>query len=263
MPSTFGTALREWRGHRHLSQLDLATEAGVSQRHLSFLETGRSKPSREMVIHLGMTLDLALRDINGLLTAAGFAEAYPETGLDDPDLDQVRSVLETLLAAHEPYPAYVIDRHWDLVLTNTTGSLLTGVGGEGPVGSGANLVRLALAPGGLRDHILNWEAAATVLLHRLEREVIHRPEDRDLMELLAEVRGYPGVADLPTRPTVPDGSELVVPLELRTPLGDLRLITTIATIGAAYDVTLEELRLETLLPADAASEALLRSLSSG
>ncbi len=262
MPSTFGTALKEWRGHRHLSQLALAAEAEVSQRHLSFLETGRARPSREMVIHLGTTLDLSLRDINGLLTAAGFAEAYPEHRLDDPDLDHVRSVLEAVLAAHEPYPAYVIDRHWNLVLTNTTGSILTSLGGPHPDGT-TNLLRLSLGPGGLRDHILNWASVATVLLHRLEREVIHRADDRGLVDLLAEVRGYPGVADLPERPTVPDGSELVVPIELRTPLGDLRMITTIATIGAAFDLTLEELRLETLLPADAESEALLRSLSSG
>lgn len=261
MPSSFGTALKEWRGHRHLSQLELATEAGVSQRHLSFLETGRSKPSREMVIHLGTTLELPLRDINGLLTSAGFAEAYPETGIDEPALDQVRSVLETLLAAHDPYPAYVIDRHWNLVLTNTTGSLLVSMGN--PAESEPNLLRLALHPDGLRDHVLNWEAAATVVLHRLEREVIHRPEDAGLADLLAEVRTYPGIGDLPERPTMPDGSELVVPLEVRTPLGDLRLITTITTIGAAHDVTLEELRLETLLPADAGTDQLLRALSSG
>lgn len=268
MASAFGTALKEWRGHRHLSQLDLATEAGVSQRHLSFLETGRSRPSREMVVHLGTTMDLGLRDINGLLDAAGFAPVYPETALDEPALDDVRSVLEALLAAHEPFPAYIIDRHWNLVMTNSTGGILTSaISGADGFDTGSNMLRLSLHPDGIRPHIVNWEAAATVTLHRLEREVAHRPGDRVLADLLAEVRTYPGIADLPARASLPDGTDLVIPVHLRSPLGDLRFITTIATIGAAHDVTLEELRLEALLPADGptreALERIVAAVSAG
>ena len=256
--SSFGAALREWRNHRHLSQLDLATRAGVSQRHLSFLETGRSKPSREMVVHLGVVLDLPHRETNQLLDAAGFSAAYPETGLDAPAMDQVRHVLESLLSAHEPYPAFVVDRRWDLVLTNRVGQrLVDGLGGS----VGTNLIRLGLHPDGIRTHVANWEEAAAVLVHRLESEVVHSPEDEALADLLAEVRTYPGIAELPERPTVPDGSELLVPLQLSTPFGEMSLFTTITTIGAAHDITLEELRLETLLPADPETEALLRAIA--
>jgi transcriptional regulator with XRE-family HTH domain len=259
MTTDFGSTLRAWRRRRHLSQLDLAVEADVSQRHLSFLETGKSKPSREMVVHLASTLDVPLRERNRLLVAAGFAPRYPERGLDEPAMDQVRHVLELLLAAHQPFPAFVVDRRWDLVMANGVATALTGLV-AGDAGLGDNLMRLSLHPDGIRPMVANWEAAATVLVHRLEREVADRPTDQGLADLLAEVSGYPGVAELPDRPSLPDGSELLVPLDLRTPLGDLSFFTTITTIGAPFDVTLEELRLETLLPADAATEATLRSL---
>lgn len=257
--TNFGSSLREWRRRRHLSQLDLAVEADVSQRHLSFLETGKSKPSREMVVHLAVTLDVPLRERNRLLVAAGFAPSYPERRLDEPAMDQVRRVLEALLAAHQPFPAFVVDRRWDLVLANEVGSVLTGMVAGDPA-LGGNLMRLSLHPDGIRPMVTNWEAAATVLLHRLEREVADRPSDDVLAGLLAEVRGYPGVDRLPDRPSLPDGSELLVPVDLRTPLGDLSFFTTITTIGAPFDLTLEELRLETLLPANPETEAALRSI---
>lgn len=259
MSTAFGTSLREWRHHRRLSQLDLAVAADVSQRHLSFLETGKSKPSREMVIHLGVVLDLPLRDRNRLLDAAGFAPAYPEHGLDEPALDQVRRVLEQMLEAFEPFPAYVIDRRWDLVMTNRVGSTLISTLVSDP-DLAANLARLTFHPDGLRRSVANWPEAATVLLHRLEREAVHRADDADQAALLDEVRSYPGVAELPERPSMPDGSELLVPLVVASPMGELRLFTTIATIGAPHDVTLEELRLEALLPADEATAEALRRL---
>lgn len=257
--TSFGSTLREWRRRRHLSQLDLAVEADVSQRHLSFLETGKAKPSREMVVHLAAMLDVPLRERNRLLVAAGFAPSYPERRLDEPAMDQVRHVLEALLAAHQPFPAFVVDRRWDLVLTNDVGSLLIGMVAGDPTLAG-NLMRLSLHPDGIRPMVTNWEAAATVLVHRLEREVADRPTDDGLADLLAEVRAYPGVDGLPDRPSLPDGSELLVPVDLRTPFGELSFFTTITTIGAPFDLTLEELRLETLLPANPETEAALRSI---
>ena len=260
---TFGDLLREWRGSRRVSQLDLAAEADVSQRHLSFLETGRSEPSREMVIHIASVLDVPLRDRNRLLVAAGYAPAYPQRGLDEPELEQVRHVLELILGAHEPFPAYVIDRAWNLVLTNrAAGSLVPRLIDPADAALfGGNLVRLTFHPRGLRGSIVNWEEAALSLLDRLEREAAERPGDETLTDLLAEVRGYPGVTDLPERPRLPSGADLLVPLHLRTADLEVRLFTTIATIGAPYDVTLEELRLETLFPADEESEEALRAIA--
>lgn len=259
----FGDLLRQWRSARRISQLDLATSAAVSQRHVSFLETGRAKPSREMVVHLGTVLDVPLRDRNALLAAAGYAPVYQERGLDEPGLEQVRHVLSVILDAHDPFPAYVVDRGWNLLLTNDAAGTLVALlidPTDAQLFAG-NLIRLSLHPRGLRRFLVNWEEAATALLDRVEREALERPTNTDLTDLLLEVRGYPGVADLPAGPQVPTGSALLVPLHIRTEEFELRLFTTIATIGAVYDVTLEELRLETLLPADPESEAVLRKLA--
>lgn len=244
---------------RRMSQLDLAVAAEVSQRHLSFLETGRSKPSPEMVVHLGRALDLALRDQNLLLDAAGFAPAFAERGLDDPDLDQVRQVLETLVAAHGHYPAYVVDRGWDMVLANPIAGLLTTVidPALAPEVAG-NAMRLAMHPDGLRSIITNWEQSAASLLHRLERELTHSPHDDRVRALYEEVSLYPGVADLPGRDTMPTGQDLVLPIDIDLDGTRLRLFTSITTIGAPFDITLEELRLETLLPADKETDDFLR-----
>ncbi len=259
----FGDLLRQWRSTRRLSQLDLAASAAVSQRHVSFLETGRALPSREMVLHLGTVLDVPLRGRNALLAAAGYTQVYQERRLDEPDLEQVRHVLTVILGAHEPFPAYVVDRGWNLMLTNQAAGTLVALlidPADAPLFAG-NLIRLSLHPKGLRRFLVNWEEAATALLDRVEREALERPTDTELIDLLAEVRAYPGVADLPAGPKVPTSSALLVPLHIRTEDLELTLFTTIATIGAPYDVTLEELRLETLLPADADSEAVLRQLA--
>ena len=260
---TFGDLLRGWRQARRLSQLELATVAEVSQRHLSFLETGRSAPSREMVVHLATALQAPLRDRNAWLIAAGFAPVYSEQGLDEPAMEQIRHMLELILAAHEPFPAYVIDRAWNLVLTNqAAGALTTRLVAPGAAALfGGNVMRLSLHPEGLRRHLVNWEQAASALLDRLQRETAERPTDGSLEALLDEVRTYPGVADLSDRRPLPSGTELLLPLHLRIEGKDLKLFTTIATIGAPYDVTLEELRLETLFPMDADSETMLRSFA--
>lgn len=256
---TFGEELRRWREARRYSQLALANEAEVSQRHLSFLETGKSKPSREMVLHLGRCLDLALRDQNSLLAAAGYSSEYAERGLDDPDLDEVRHTLDIVLAAHGHIPAYVIDRGWDVVMANAASVGLAAIAGlDLPMEVSLNVMRTCFHPDGIRSKVHDWERFATVLLHRLEREIIDRPFDDRLADLLAEARSYPGVAELPPRRPLPTGNELMVPMQIDTPLGTLRLISVVATIGEPFDVTLSELRIETLLPADRFTEARLR-----
>ena len=255
----FGDELRRWREARRLSQLALASDADVSQRHLSFLETGKSKPSREMVLHLGRAMDLSLRDQNSLLVTAGFSAEYSERGLDDPDLDEVRHVLEVVLAAHGHIPAYVIDRGWDLVLANPASLSVAALAGvDPPLEVATNVMRTCFHPDGLRSKVSDWERFATVLLHRLEREIVDRPFDERIAALLTEARSYPGVADLPARAPLPTGNDLMVPLQLETEHGTLRFISMIATIGAPFDVTLEELRIETLLPADRQTETVLR-----
>ncbi|MEM9135288.1 MAG: helix-turn-helix transcriptional regulator [Actinomycetota bacterium] len=261
----FGPQLRQWRSARRMSQLDLATEAEVSQRHLSFLENGRSKPSPEMVVHLGRVLDLPLRDQNVLLTAAGYAPAFGERSFDDPDLEPVLTALQRMLDAHGPYPAYVIDRGWDLVLANPAAlRLLALLDPAPPPEVAANIARLSFHPDGLRRIADDWDTTAAVLFDRLERELHHRPGDDRLRALRDEIAAYPGVPRQANRSGPITVDELVLPLTLRIDGGDrLRFFTTITTIGAAFDVTLEELRLETLLPADAVTEVLLRDAGPG
>ena len=261
LAASFGEELRRWRDARRYSQMALAAEADVSQRHLSFLETGRSKPSRPMVLHLARVLELPLRDQNNLLVTAGYSPEYPERSLDDPDLDEVRHILDTVVSAHGHTPAYVVDRGWDLVLANKSAmSLASLVGIDMPPEVAMNAMRTCFHPDGLRNSIVGWEGFATVLLHRLEREAVARPFDERLSAVALEARTYPGVADLPDRPPQPSGNDLLVPMVVDTPLGRLRLISMIATIGAPFDVTLEELRLETLLPADRTTETILKDL---
>lgn len=263
MTLTFGNKLRDWRTSRHLSQLDLATTAGVSQRHISFLETGRAKPSREMVIHLAATLDVPLRQRNDLLDSAGFAPAYRQRGPDDGQLSQVRDVLNRLLEAHEPFPAYIVDRLWNLVASNGIATRLIALSlpdGADPTEIQGNIMRLMLHPAGIRGAVANWDAVAGVLVRRLVRDVAGRPGDTALSDLLEEASAYVGAAGVNVAETAPAADELLVPIVLITPLGNLETFTTIATIGAAHDVTLEELRIETLLPATAEAETMLRAL---
>ncbi len=254
--TTFGEQLRHWRAVRRFSQMALSVEADVSQRHLSYIETGKARPSREMVVHLATVLDLPLRTRNELLVAAGYAPLYPETALDEPAMDEVSHVLDFILIAHEPNPALVADRRWNVVAANEAATRLLGALVEPaglPVADGLNLARLTLHPHGLRTVTVNWEVTAATLLERLEREVADRAGDPALRALLDEVLGYPDVAAMRHRPRLPTGADLLVPIHYRTPELELKLFSTFATLGAPYDVTLEELRIETFFPADAAS----------
>ena len=258
---SFGSALRWWRTTRRYSQLQLAVEAEVSSRHVSFLETGKAQPSREMVIHLATVLDLPLRDQNLLLHAAGFAPAYSETDLDAPEMDDVRRVIQWILDAHSPNPALVVDRRGEMVEANDAAFRLLAVmvDPDSPaLQPTINVNRLTLHPEGIRPVTANWSEAAANILQRLEREHAHRPADESLASVLAEVLEYPGVAELRRRAALPTGADLLVPLEATIGSGEVvRLVSTIATLGAPYDVTLDELRLETLFPADDATRTVL------
>ncbi|NNE96362.1 MAG: helix-turn-helix transcriptional regulator [Acidimicrobiales bacterium] len=258
---TFGSTLRWWRTNRRYSQLQLAIEAEVSSRHISFLETGRAKPSREMVVHLAIALDLSLRDRNALLDAAGYAPVYPHSALDAPEMDDVRRVLGQILAAHSPNPAVVVDRRGELIDANTAAFALIGATvapDSAALTPSVNINRLALHPEGIKPRTADWELGAANVLQRLEREQAHRPADEQLEALLAEMLSYPGVEELRRHAALPTGADLLVPLEVNTFDGaTIRLVSTVATIGAPYDVTLDELRLETFFPSDNATRDVL------
>ncbi len=258
----FGAELRRWRQRRRYSQLELAGRAVVSQRHLSFLENGRSRPSREMVEHLSIVLDVPLRDRNALFTAAGFATPYSAEPLDGPALTNVRSSLETLVRAHHPFPAYVVDRCWNLLLANDAATTLTGwlLPDGVPPEVGGNVIRLLLHPAGCRSSVVDWSTVASMLVSRLRAELDRSPSDDDLGALVDEVVGYPDVA-APAGLTTGGGPvSMVAEIRLRpVTLGgaELRFHTAVSALVAARDVTLDELRLETLLPADEATAAML------
>jgi transcriptional regulator with XRE-family HTH domain len=236
-----------------LSQLDLAARAEVSQRHISFIESGRSRPSPEMVIHLAEVLEIPPREQNLLLNAAGHAAAYSETPLED--LHEIERVLGFMLAAHEPHPAIVVNRQWDVVKSNDPASRFTSLLLPQPPSWAAplNVMRLTFHPDGLRQHVIDWEAGASRLLRRLERDVASHPNDPDLRRLLEEIRGYPGVRDLGHSPR-PSAGDLLVPITYRVAGNVISLFTTIAIIGEAHDLTLAELRLETFWPVDEESK---------
>jgi transcriptional regulator with XRE-family HTH domain len=243
-----GTLLRDWRQRRRLSQLDLALEAGVSARHLSFLETGRAKPSREMVLHLSEQLDVPLRDRNSLLLAAGFAPAFEERPIDAPEMAPVREALDRVLTGHEPYPAIVVDRWWNLAAANSSIATFTaGVPAhlmEPPV----NALRVSLHPDGMAPRILNYAEWRAHLLERLHRQVAITADDR-LAELYAEVSEYPGETAEAHAP----GGEIAVPLRWDAGDRELAFFSTIATFGTAVDITLAELAIEAFFPADRAT----------
>ncbi|MGH8998107.1 MAG: helix-turn-helix domain-containing protein [Acidimicrobiia bacterium] len=245
--SSFGELLRGWRMRRRLSQLQLAVDAEISSRHLSFLETGRAKPSREMVIHLAEHLDVPLRERNPLLLAAGFAPAYDQRPLAAPEMDSVRQAIELVLAAHEPYPAIVVDRYWNLVLANPTVPLLIeGLPAElltPPV----NVYRLSFHPDGLPRRMANFAEYATHFLGRLRHDVAVSG-DPQLSALLAEVEAYPTVDEVAA--VTPSRSSVVLPMRLLHPTGELALFSTVATFGTPVDITVSELAIETFFPAD-------------
>lgn len=248
----FGSLMKQWRQRRRLSQLDLAIEADVSSRHVSFIETGRSVPSRAMVLRLAEALDVPLREQNQLLMAAGLAPVYAERSLTDPDMAPVREGMEQVLAAYEPYPCLAVDRGWNIVATNAgAGVLLHGI--DAHLLESPNALRISLHPRGLAPRIRNLAQWRHHVVGRLRREVAVSGSD-ELAALLAEVEAYPVGFDGST-----DLGGVVVPLELDGPDGGvLRFLSTVTTFGTALDLTAAELSIEAFLPADTTTAAALR-----
>ena len=256
--STIGEQLREWRTRRHLSQLELAGLAGVSSRHLSFVETGRSRPSREMVLHLAERLEVPLRERNHLLLAAGYAPAYRESALDSVSLAPVAAAVRQILAGHEPYPAVVVNARNELLDANASvGLFLAGLAPhllEPP----ANVLRVALHPDGMAPNIVNLPLWRTHLLERLRRQIANSG-DPLLTELYDEVAAYPGGE----QPGEPDpASAVALPMRYRHQGRELSFVSTVATFGAPLDVTVSELAIEAFYPADDETAALLRTAAS-
>ena len=255
-----GDLLREWRQRRQLSQLDLAIAAEISARHLSFVETGRSKPTSAMILRLTEHLEVPLRDRNTLLLAGGYAPAYPEHRLDEPELVAVRNALRHVLAGHDPYPAVVVNRWWELVDGNAAVALLTGSAAPELLTPPVNVLRLSLHPGGMAPHIVNLAEWRAHLLTRLQRQVAATGDPR-LAELLTELRSYPGGEHPPPAPAgSPAPADVVVPLRYRLGDRELSLFSMTAVVGTPMDVTIDELAIESFYPADEATAQALWAL---
>jgi transcriptional regulator with XRE-family HTH domain len=260
--TTVGDHLREWRRRRRMSQLDLAVDADISTRHLSFVESGRSQPSREMLLHLAERLDVPLRERNLLLVSAGYAPVFAERPITDPALAPARKAIELVLKGHEPYPALAIDRHWTLVEANAAvAPLLAGVDPallKPPI----NVLRLSLHPQGLAPRIANLAEWRAHLLERLRRQ-IDVSADPVLVALLEELRALPAPSPMrrPPPPTA-DYAGVVVPFRLVTGSGILSFLSTTTVFGTPVDVTLSEIALESFFPADRATADALGQLSS-
>jgi len=250
-----GPLLREWRASRGMSQLDLALRAGFSARHVSFIETGRSLPSRQALLDLAEALDVPLRDRNRLLEAGGYAHVYRQTPLAADEMSHVRSLLQFILDRHQPYAALVLDRYSNCLMGNAPSHrLLTRLVDPSLVGEHANHLRMVFHPLGARRWIVNWDEVGRHLLSRAERELGAAPDDDAAAALLAELRGYgAAAADRSPAPRVTP-SDVLLPIHIRTADLELRVFSAIMTLGTPHDVTLQELRIETFFPADARSE---------
>ena len=261
--ANFGDLLRRWRTVRRVSQLDLALDADISTRHLSCVETGRAQPSREMVLRLAEALQVPLRERNGLLLAAGYAPVYGHTTLDTQDLEAARRAVEFLMAQHEPYPVLVMDRYWNTLSMNAGAkrilALFPGCDSVTP----HNGPRLVFDPKGLRPFIENWELVAARIIRRVHREAAENPSDETLKGFLDELLSFPGV---PSRWRVPDFDGIAPPfltINYRWNNSTLRLFSALTTLGTALDVALQELRIETLFPADEATRTIVNRLAEG
>ncbi len=259
--SSVGPLLKEWRSHRRMSQLALASAAEVSQRHISFVESGRSTPSRELLLHLARVLDIPLRDQNTLLTAAGYASVFTEHDYDEPDLAPLRTAITTMLRGVDPYPAMAIDRLWNVRDLNEGAGWLVEALDIAPavLGDPPNLLQACLHPDGARSALGNWPEVASVLVDRVERDALLNPTDQALADLMEEMRSFPGVAELDRRPLMESPPRFSVEVELELAGGSYRFFTAMTTVGAPTDITTQELAIEFWFPADEATEQALRS----
>lgn len=260
--ASLGDILREWRRRRHLSQLDLALDAEISQRHLSFIESGRAAPSRDLLLHLTERLGVPLRERNPILIAAGYAPVFAQRSLDDPALVAARQAIDMILKGHEPFPTLAVDRHWMLVSANAAlGPLLAGVEDESLLAPPVNVLRLSLHPDGLGRRIVNFAVWRNHLLERLQQQIA-ASGDPVLRNLLDELMA------LPRPPASPHGAadeahdlgEIAVPLQIETEAGVLSFLSTTTVFGTPLDITLSELAIESFFPADARTAEILKAL---
>jgi len=265
-PDMFGPMLRTWRRRRGASQLSLALQSGVSQRHVSFLESGRAKPSREMVVQLATALDVPLRQRNAMLLAAGFAPVYRESNLAAPELMPVRQAIERMLKQQEPYPAVVIDRLWNFLQGNEAAAAFTiflfeGPPPDPPPGKQPNLLRWLLDPGALRSKVANWEEVARYLVSTTYAEILADGGEPKALAYIEEIMAYPDVPASFRKLRFEDRPPPVLTVDYIVGGRSLSVFTTIATLGTPQDITLQEVRIECFFPADDRSDALFRSLA--
>jgi transcriptional regulator with XRE-family HTH domain len=259
--TTFGTLLKRWRDQRSLSQLDLAVTSQVSQRHISFLESGRAKPSQKMLLQLATVLEIPLRHQNLMLSAAGFAPIHAETDLSAPEMSSICKAIDFILRQQEPYPAIVIDRYWNLLLTNNGATRLLNAFIDPDqlqtrfcIDGKINLMRVVFDLQGLRPFIANWEEVARYSLQRVHREANSSIESEQSGLLFNELIRYPDVADLWNTLNPSAHHDLILTTHLQNNDLNLRFFSTIATLGTPYDITLQEIRIECLFPADEVTE---------
>jgi len=263
-PGPLGDLLRQWRAARRASQMTIALDAGISTRHLSFIETGRSQPSREALILIADALDIPLRERNTLLNAAGYAHIYTQTPLDDPAMTHMREVLTFMLDQHQPYPAMALDRYWNLIMNNQASTQLMGtfLAPDSPaLQPEINAMRILFHPEGLRPHIVNWEEVGGHLMARLHREAIEHGPDEQTHALLDEISSYPGVPAGWRIPVPGERAPLLLTVHLRKGDLDLRMFTTITTLGTPQDITLQELRIEAFFAADPQTKSALKKIA--
>jgi transcriptional regulator with XRE-family HTH domain len=255
--SDFSAALRYWRGKRGCSQLHLSTISKVSQRHLSFLESGRAQPSKELILRLGLALEVPLRQRNSMLLAAGFAPAYRERDLSDPELASVRQALDFMLAQQAPFPALVVDRLWNLQLYNAPAAhlfrWLLGMPAEQsiPENGALNVMKTMLGPNGVSGFLVNFEEVSADLIYWIQREAMSDGPGGAATNLLAELKAYPAINAASETANLDRRALPFLPVIFRKDGIDLNLFTTITTLGTPHDVTVHELRLESFFPADA------------
>jgi transcriptional regulator with XRE-family HTH domain len=248
-----GQLLREWRERRRISQLDLSIQADISARHLSFVETGRSRPTSGMILRLSEQLDVPLRERNALLLAGGYAPAYPEHSLDEPEMTRLRAALRQILSGHEPYPALVVNRWWEMLDGNAAVAVLTEGCDPELLTPPVNALRVSLHPDGMAPRIANLSEWRAHILERLHRQV-QATRDPRLAELLSELSGYPG-GDAER----PEPTDVAVPLRLRHNGTELAFFSMAAVVGAPLDVTVAEVAIESFYPADADTAAVLHA----
>jgi len=260
----FGLALKRWRSQRHMSQNDLAMAANVSSRHISFLETGRARPSRKMVLRLAEVLDIPFRGRNTLLESAGHKPAFHETELDDPNLSAVSETLDFILAGHDPYPAIVLDNMWNVIRANRSGKRLLAFLMDGKLDrkhGSSNVIDWLVEEGGLRDHLENWSEIGIELVRRIHRKAEADGSDKRLNLMLGKLMQALEASDLPARKTSGQEAELFMPLNIRKGGLVLNLFSTVTKIGDPRDITLQELSIETLCPADPETQFILKALN--